>query len=84
MDPKLLKQIVSQIHKRYPEFDGCQPKVRVQTPPAGQGDSNPPKYLLTFSGKGTAKSAGGTKSIPRYLRVVVDSSGKILKVTTSR
>jgi len=84
MDPKLLKQVVSQIHKRYTEFEGCQPKVRQQSPPQGQATSDLPRYLLTFSGKATAKSANGTRSMPRYLRVVVDSTGKIVKVTTSR
>jgi hypothetical protein len=84
MDPKLLKQVVNQIHRRYPEFNGCQPKVRRQTPPQAQATSDSPRYLLTFSGKATAMSASGAKSIPRYLRVVVDSTGKIIKVTTSR
>ena len=84
MDASILKQVVSQIHKRYPEFAGIQPKVRTQSPPQNKADGNSPNYLLTFSGKATAKSATGSKSMPRYLRVVVDEKGKILKVTTSR
>lgn len=84
MDASILKQVVSQIHKRYPEFAGIQPKVRNQKPPQSKAESNTSNYLLTFSGNATAKSASGSKSMPRYLRVVVDANGKILKVTTSR
>ena len=84
MDASILKQVVSQIHKRYPEFAGVQPKVRTQSPPQNKAEGNSPNYLLTFSGKATAKSATGSKAMPRYLRVVVDAKGKILKVTTSR
>ena len=57
MDATILKQVVSQIHRRYPEFAGIQPKVRTQTPPQSKAESNSPNYLLTFSGKATAKSA---------------------------
>ena len=84
MDATILKQVVAQIHKRYPEFAGIQPKVRIQTPPQSKAEGSSPNYLLTFSGKAIAKSASGSKSMPRYLRVVVDANGKILKVTTSR
>ena len=83
MDPKLLKQVVAQIHKRYPEFAGCQPKVRAQAPPKNQ-DAAAPNYLLTFRGTAVAKSSSGNKSMSRYLRVVIDPKGKIIKVTTSR
>ncbi len=84
MDPKILKKIVSQIHKRYPEFAGCQPKIHPQALPHDRSGESQTNYLLTFSSKAAAISAGGVKSMPRYLRVVVDASGKILKVTTSR
>lgn len=84
MDPKLLKQVVARVHKRYPEFAGCQPKVRLQTAPQGRAGGEPGNYLLTFKGTVTAKSATGTKAMPRYLRVVVDPQGNILKATTSR
>ena len=80
MDPKLRKQVVAEVHKLYPEFAGIRPKVRVQ----GQKPSDHPKYLLTFKGTAIAKSSTGNKKMSRYLRVVVDSKGKILKVTTSK
>jgi hypothetical protein len=84
MDPKLLKQVVARVYKRYPEFAGCQPKVRIQSTPQDRATSDPPNYLLTFKGTATAKSAAGTKLMARYLRIVVDQQGNILKATTSR
>lgn len=84
MDPNLLKRVVAQVHKRYPEFAGCQPKVRLQTTPQGRAASEPPNYLLTFKGMVTTNSAAGAKTMPRYLRIVVNAQGKILKETTSR
>lgn len=83
LDPKILKQVVANIHRRYTEFDGCQPKVRFQSPPP-ESSVNKPTFLLTFNSPVTAQSAQGTRSMPRYLRVVVDPQGKIIKVTTSR
>lgn len=85
MDQKRLKQAIAQIHKQYPEFAGCQPKVRKQTPPANTPTSSSAQtYLLTFNSTAVAHSTSGTKSMPRYLRVVVNETGKIIKVTTSR
>lgn len=84
MDPKILKKVVNQIHRRYPEFAGCQPKVHPQILPRDDAGEQQTNYLLTFSNKATAISSGGVKSMPRYLRVVIDANGRILKVTTSR
>ncbi len=84
IDPKRLKQTIAQIHKQYPEFAGCQPKVRKQSPPANNAASLTQNYLLTFSTIATTNSSSGSKSMPRYLRVVVSEAGKIIKVTTSR
>lgn len=84
MDPKLLKLVVAEVYSRYPEFSGCQPKVRLQTTAQGKPATDPPHYLLTFKGSAAAKSSAGPRSMSRYLRVVVDHNGKILKATTSR
>jgi hypothetical protein len=84
MDAKLLKEVIAQVHRRYPEFAGIQPKVKNQVPPGGASNSAPQTVLLTFSSTAKAQSSAGSKSMPRYLRVVVNENGKILKVTTSR
>ena len=84
MEPKILQQVVTQIHKRYPEFAGCKPRVRRQAPPTNATALGEPTYLLTFSTAATAQSAGGSRTMPRYLRVVVNERGKLIKITTSR
>jgi hypothetical protein len=84
MDSKLLKQVIAQVHRRYPEFAGIQPKVKNQVPPGSTAGSAPKTVLLTFNSTAKAQSSAGSKSISRYLRVVIDEHGKILKVTTSR
>lgn len=84
MDKKTLNSVVMQIHRRFPEVDGCQPKVRPRQSAQPKSRSADPTYLLTFHSKGKAQTSSGKKVIPRYVRVVVNEKGKILKVTTSR
>ncbi|MCK5428446.1 MAG: hypothetical protein KAI94_03190 [Anaerolineales bacterium] len=84
MDNKTLKSVVTQIHHRFPEVNGCQPKVRSRKSAQPKSTSAKPTYLLTFHGKGKAVTSNGKKTIPRYVRVVVNEKGKILKITTSR
>jgi hypothetical protein len=83
MDATLLKNVIAQIHRRFPEFAGAQPTVRQQNAPQPKSAGAPSTYLLTF--RSTARAgASGEKSIPRAVRVVVSEKGKILKITTSR
>jgi hypothetical protein len=72
MDSKQLSKVCEQIYRRFPEVAGSPPKV--QTQPGEQ-------VLLVFHGK--SKTADG-HTIARTVRVVAGSSGKIVKVTTSR
>lgn len=81
MKPKVLKKVVDQIHRRFPEFTGSKPKVRVRNAPQEKSVRTAPTYLLTFHCKA---STNGKKIIPRWVRVVVNEQGKILKITTSR
>ena len=83
MDPKLLKTIVAQIHRRFPEFANSQPRVRLQKAPQSKSASSEPNYLLTFHSKANAGSAADQKSLPRWMRVVVNQKGNIVKITTS-
>jgi hypothetical protein len=78
MDTKIIKIISDQVYRRFPEVTGSKPKVRLQTKSETAATTT---YLLTFSGK--AVTANG-KSIPRYVRVVANENGKIIKMTTSR
>ncbi len=84
MDPKLILQISKIVYKRFPEVEGKKPRVRKQAQtngarPKKKADSQ--TYLLTFQGQG--QGPGGRK-IPRLIRVVANSNGKIIKMSTSR
>lgn len=84
MDPSVLKAVVAQVYRRFPEFSGCQPKVRLQDAPQPKSIAIKPTYLLTFHSTARAQSISGSKVLPRWVRVVVSEKGRILKVTTSR
>jgi len=79
MDDKIIKNISNQVYRRFPEVRDSKPKVRLQSKTKPMSDLS--TYLLTYCGEGT--TANG-KTIPRYVRVVADAKGKILKMTTSR
>lgn len=64
--------ICEQVYRRFPEVAGVKPRIKNQP-----GD----QLLLTF--QGSAKTVDG-RSIQRIVRVVVNASGKIIKMTTSR
>jgi hypothetical protein len=84
METDILQTVVAQIHRRFPEFAGVQPKVRPQDAPQAKALFASHTYLLTFHSVARAETSAGSKSIPRWVRVVVTEKGKILKVTTSR
>lgn len=81
MDPELVKSISQKTYRRFPEFDGIRPKVRKQPLPQGQGYSQTTRYLLTYQ---IQASGPGGISIPRWVRVVANENGKIIKTTTSK
>ena len=83
MDPKIVQSISNKVYKKFPEISGKKPKVRKQRANGGLPKSvNPaPNYLLTFRGVG--QGPGGRK-IPRLVRVVATTRGKIIKISTSR
>ncbi len=80
LDEKYIKSISRQIHQRFPEVAGIQPKIRLQRLEGSQ-DKDHANYLLTFSGKA---QIAGDRQMERTVRVVVNNQGKILKITTSR
>lgn len=71
MERKLMDAVCQQVYKKFPEVNGVKPSSSAR--PDDQ-------TLLVF--KGTAATGDG-RTIQRVIRVVVDSSGKILKMTTS-
>lgn len=84
MDQSILNKVVSQIHRQYPEFSSSQPNVRAQTAPQAKSAAPAQTYLLTFQSTARVIAGKESKAVPRWMRVVVNDKGKILKVTTSR
>jgi hypothetical protein len=72
MEKALISKVCTQVYQRTPE-------VRNVTPTITEQDDG--RSLFVFSG--TAFGANG-KPIPRIVRVVVDSEGKIIKISSSR
>lgn len=84
MDSRTLRSIVAQIHRRFPEFSGVQPKVRPQSSAGLATAKSAPTYLLTFHSTRKLQPGAQSKSISRWVRVVATDGGKILKISTSR
>ena len=81
MDSKTIDAVCKQVYSRFPEVNGCVPKVQSQDSSQAGNSQGPANYLFIFTVKG--KTADG-KSITRTVRVVATARGKILKTTTSR
>jgi len=76
MDAKIIAKLTKQVARSFPELANARPKVSAQSKSADDGT-----YLLTYKGKVPLPGGG---SIDRIVRVVADSRGRILKLTTSR
>ena len=81
MDQGAIRKICKEVYRRFPELDGQTPKVQARAVPDGKSDDNGKTYLLTFHAEALTSSH---KVINRWVRVVADERGKILKITTSR
>lgn len=79
MDKKTIDTISHKVAVKFPEVAGSKPNV--QRRPQAKSVTTPQTYLFTYKGQGTNPSG---RIIPRNVRVVVDESGKILKISTSR
>ena len=78
MKRNIVQKISKEIYRRFPEFSGVSPKIKEQQASKSSGS---PTYLLTFN---TKVSLPDKKTMTRWVRVVADDTGKILKTTTSR
>ena len=77
----LIQKISQEVYRRFPEVSGAKPELRTRDAAGTKAAAKSPTYLLIYRGK--VKTAD-QKSMPRWIRVVVDEGGKILKLTTSR
>lgn len=79
MEPEFIKSISQEIYRRFPEVAGRKPQIRSQSIPHTKSTGG--TYLLTY--QSSVKSDDG-QAIQRWVRVVVNNQGKILKISTSR
>jgi len=77
MDHLALKKVTRKVGRQFPELKDAQPTIKRQIT-KGNGKDH---YVLTF--KGEAELPGG-RSIKRIVRVVADSSGKVIRMSTSK
>ena len=77
MKIETVQSISKQVYRRFPEFKGIKPKVRSQSTPK----TDQKTYLLTYA---TRARIDEERFLDRWIRVVVDESGKIIKLSTSR
>lgn len=81
MDRKIIRSVNERVYKSFPEVEGKQPIIKRQSVEGSKSKSNSGNYLLVYSGR---INVSGGKSMPRYVRVVVNEAGKIVKMSTSR
>ena len=72
MDAKTISAVSKHVYQKFPEVQGAKPKVKEQT-----------AYTFLFIYEGSGTTASGA-TIKRTVRAVVNGSGKIVKLTTSR
>lgn len=76
MKKEIVQNITDRVYKRFPEMKGATPKIN-QSKRAAKDEN----LVLTFNA--TAIGPGG-RAIPRFVRVVADLTGKIIRISTSR
>jgi hypothetical protein len=80
IDPKLVHSISTQVYKQFPEVTGVRPNIRLQPVPKNAARIDSRAYLLTYH---TRVSGSGGLNFPHWVRVLSDSQGRILKISTS-
>jgi hypothetical protein len=73
VNQELIEKVSKKIYRRFPAVKGAKPRVQTRRPEGS--------YTLAYH---SVVTTSNRKSLPYWVRVVVDESGKILKITTSR
>ena len=81
MNDEVIQIVNKEIYRRFPEVNGKKPKVVQQQLSQARSIGKQPTYLLTYQSRVKLQN---NKSLPYWVRVVVNTQGKILKLSTSR
>jgi hypothetical protein len=80
MDKKILQAVCKEIYQKFPQVSGCEPTVKPY-PGSKSANQENATYLLIFTNQGKPKNQ---VPVTTWVRVVVSSQGKIIKLTSSR
>ena len=75
MDQRMIDKVSKTVYRKFPELSGSSPRVNQSKSPLNE------EYVLVY--KAHTTGIRGTK-MPRSVRVVVSSKGKIRRISTSR
>ena len=81
MNERIIASACKEVYRRFPEMRGAPPKVYPFGPKKNNATNPALRSLLIFQGKGEAESR---KQLKYTVRVVVNSQGKVLKMSMSR
>ena len=81
LNQKVIQVVSHEIYRRFPEVKGKKPRVQQRSTTKGRSIfSSRPTYLLTFRGQAATST---NKTMPYWVRVVINDQGRILKITMS-
>jgi hypothetical protein len=97
MDPSLIQSINQEVYRRFPELNGCAPRIQAfrqksgRTKQPGLTERLGLRLGIRFGSRPPAyllvyqsrKQTATGKTLPYIVRVVVEENGKILKTTLS-
>jgi hypothetical protein len=80
MNDKTIEDVCKEVYKRFPEMRGIKPKIQPYRPSGKHSAGDSSKSLLVLQGSGLTDS---NKTIAFIVRVVVNTEGKILRMSMS-
>ncbi len=81
MDKKSIAKVNKSVYKKFPEMHGAAPRVEDNLQAQAKSVNTAKTYRLTYHL--VATHASGHR-IPRQVRVVANTKGQILRISTSR
>lgn len=81
MNANVVSAVTREVFRRFPEMRGVRPKILPYAGAKKEVSDPPQKYLLIFQKQVQATPA---RKLPYVVRVIVNSDGKILRMTMSR
>ncbi|HID62367.1 MAG TPA: hypothetical protein EYP49_06455 [Anaerolineae bacterium] len=81
LDPQYISKAKDVVRKKFPEMAGTEPTVSTRKAHSKGGEGVETLYILTFQ-KGISLQDGGR--LMRAVRVTMDQTGRIIRLTSSK